>query len=114
MDTNIIYRTAGKFGGEFNLAVKFTFRQINFRHIRTQELRNEILLRDRKLPNLNSANNNYIFERLEAKSPNIIPAKFSGYTVYTVIVNIVLYYRTYTYGGPEVHKRVFRNPVLSF
>ena len=31
-------------------------RQINFRHIRTQELRNEILLRNRKSPNLNSAN----------------------------------------------------------
>ena len=59
-----VYSIAGKFGGEFNLAVwrsptaptNFNFCQINFRHIRTQELRNEILLRNRKSPHLNSAN----------------------------------------------------------
>ena len=69
----IIYRIAGKFGREFNLAVWRS---------PTQELRNEILLRNCKSPNLNSAN--ILFQRLEAKSPIIIPANFSGYTVYII------------------------------
>ena len=52
------YHLGGKFGGLAiaNGTAKFNFRQINFRHIRTQELRKEILLRNRKSPNLNTAN----------------------------------------------------------
>ena len=51
------YRIAGKFGGEFNLAVwRSPTPNLISPIIRTQELRNEILLRNRKSPNLNSAN----------------------------------------------------------
>ena len=49
---NLIWR----FGDRQRRRQIFNFRQINFRHIRTQELRIEILLRNRKSANLNSGN----------------------------------------------------------
>ena len=53
------YRIDEKFAGDFNLAVwrsPTATAKFNFRHIRTQELRIDILLHNHKSPNLNSGN----------------------------------------------------------